>query len=153
MSVAICFQEVLSRIWWMQNSQKRRSVAVQTPSYRPDQCSSKDTSDVIIPRQFRLREPFKVSFQHYKLPIEKFSTDDNIAKLEAEVHSARQGLMPSAELAQNVCTNTLRCVSIFDTKSVEASFVEYAIHSICNTLYDWWFKHLYASLERPSWIT
>lgn len=62
--------------------------------------------------------------------LQLYVPNDNIAKIDAEVRSLRQGLMTVADYAQEMWRRPLIRGSVYDEKSLNALFVEGGTHPI-----------------------
>lgn len=79
--------------------------------------------------------------------LKRYATDDNIAKLDSDIRSLRQGSSTPTEFAQKLWTKSLVFGSEYDGKALKEMFVEGIQASIRKTLRHWWAEHQDTSLE------
>lgn len=77
-------------------------MAIQAIANKLGRGSCKGMSDVIALRQIIPYGGTEVVFRHCPVHYEAYVTDDNIARLDFEVHNVRKVLIPPAEFAQNL---------------------------------------------------
>lgn len=118
----------------MQNSRSRGQVTVQAISNMTDLEKLEDTDDVSELRHFYHERALKFYSTMVQFLLKRYVTDDNIAKMNAEVCNFRQGSVTPTEFTQELGTKTLSFDSVCNKKSLQDHFVEIATNRIRKTL-------------------